>query len=210
MEPATEASDDPPGNHGNTSLTDSPDTLSLCSDAFTDDLELNMPSGGRTSETGEDRDKMATIHSDEGIVGKSGLDRKVKKQWSADITLEGILMSAAAAAKKFTAERQKGLNKLKGSQSADSPGGGRPLSSPGADSRPDPRREVGGPQSMVASDADTGAYAEGLDIHETIQEEESPLLQKKAHEQSPCHSDDSESRQSGNEGGVAEEEASDK
>ena len=202
MEPATEASDNPPSNLGDTSLTDSPDTLSLCSDAFTDDLELNSLSGGRISETGEDHVKMAAIHSDEGSVSKSGLHRKVKKQWSADITLEGILMSAAAAAKKFTAERQKGL-KLKRSQSADSPGGGRPLSSPGADRSPDPHYEI-------ASDA-TGAYAEGLDIHKTIQEEETPLLQKKAHEQSPCHSDDSESRQSGTEErGVVEDEASDK
>lgn len=199
MEPATEASDDPPSNHGNTSLTDSPDTLSLCSDAFTDDLELNVPSGGRISETGEDHVKMAAIHSDEGSVNKSDLHRKVKKQWSADITLEGILMSAAAAARKFTAERQKGLNKLKRSQSADSSGGGRPLSSPGADNSPDPHFEI-------TSNADTGAYAEGLDIHETIQEEETPLLQKKAHEQSPCHSDDS-----GNEErGVVEDESSDK
>lgn len=204
MEPATEASDDPPTNHGNTSLTDSPDTLSLCSDAFTDDLELNAPSDGRISETGEDHVKMATIHLDEGSVSKSGLHRKAKKQWSADITLEGILMSAAAAAKKFTAERQKGLNKLKRSQSADSPGGGRLSSSPGADSSPDPHCEI-------VSDADTVAYAEGLDIQDTIQEEETPLLQKKAHEQSPCHSDDSESRQSGNEErGVVEDEASDK
>ena len=204
MEPPTEASDDPPSNHGNTSLTDSPDTLSLCSDAFTDDLELNAPSGGRISETGEDHVRIAAIHSDEGSVSKSDLHRKVKKQWSADITLEGILMSAAAAAKKFTAERQKGLNKLKRSQSADSPGVGRPLSSPGADNSPDPQCEI-------TSDTDTGAYAGGLDIHETIHEEESPLLQKKAHEQSPCHSDDSESRQSGNEErGVVEDESSDK
>lgn len=197
MEPATQASDDPPSNHVNSSLTDSPDTLSLCSDAFTDDLELNPPSG-------DDHVKMAAIHSDEGSLSKSGLHMKVKKQWSADITLEGILMSAAAAAKKFTAERQKGLNKLKRSQSVDSPGGDRPLSSPGAESSPDPHCEI-------ASDADTDAYAEGLDIQETIQEEETPLLQKKAHEQSPCHSDDSESRQSGNEErGVVEDEASDK
>ena len=204
MEPATEASAHPPSSHGNTSLTDSPDTLSLCSDAFTDDLELNAPSGGRMSETGENEVKMAAIHSDEGSVSKNGLPRKEKKQWSADITLEGILMSAAAAAKKFTAERQKGLNKLKRSQSADSPGGGRLLSSPGADSSPDSHCEI-------ASDADTGAYAEGLDIQVTIREEETPLLQKKAHEQSPCHSDDSESRQSGNEErGVVEDEASDK
>ena len=197
MEPATEASDVPPSNHGNTNVTDSPDTLSLCSDAFTDDLEVNAPSGGRTSEMGDDNGKAAAIHLDEGFVSKSGLYRKVKKQWSADITFEGILMSAAAAAKKFTAERQKGLNKLKRSQSAGSPGGGRQPSSPGADSRQDPCHEV-------------GAETDGLDVHETIQEEESPLLQKKTHDQSPCHSDDSESRQSGNEGGVAEEEASDK
>lgn len=204
MEPATEASDDPPSNHGNTSLTDSPDTLSLCSDAFTDDLELNVPSpGGRTSEMGEDHGNLAGIHSDDGSVGNGDLHRKVKKQWSVDISFEVMLMSAAAAAKKFTAERQKGLNKLKRSQSAYSPGGGRQLSSPGADSSPDPRHEVGDFLSKVTSDADTGPYAEGLDIHETIQEEESPLLQKKILEQSPCHSDDSE-------GGVVEEEASDK
>lgn len=202
MEPATEVSDVPPSNHGNTSLTDSPDTLSLCSDALTDDLELNMPSpGGRTSETGEDHGNMAAIHSDDGFVGNGGLHRKAKKQWSVDISLEGMLMSAAAAAKKFTAERQKGLNKLKRSQSADSSGGERQLISPGADRNPDPRHEAGDPQSKVGSDADSGVYAEGLDIHETIQEEESPLLQKKILDQSPCHSEDSE-------GGVVEEEAS--
>lgn len=201
MEPATEASDDPPSNHGNTSLTDSPDSLSLCSDAFTDDLEINAPSGGRTSEMGDDNGKAAAIHTDEGFVSKIGLHRKVKKQWSSDITFEGILISAAAAAKKFTAERQKGLNQLMRSQSGDSPGGGRQQKSPRADSRQDPHHEVG---------AETAAYGEELDVHKTIQEEESPLLQKKTHEQSPCHSDDSESRQSGNEGGVVEEEASDK
>jgi len=206
MEPAIEASDDPPSNHGNTSLTDSPDTLSLCSDAFTDDLEFNVPSGSRTSETGEDHDKMAAIHADEGSVNNSGLHSKAKRQWSADISFEGILMSAAAAAKKFTAERQKGLSKLKRSQSAESPGSERMLSSPGEDCSPVSHHE----ESKNTSDANTGAHAEGLDTHETIQEEERPLLQKKTHEQSPCHSDDSESRQSGNEGGVAEEEASDK
>jgi len=206
MEPATEASDDPPSNHGNTSLTDSPDTLSLCSDAFTEDLELSIPTGSRTLETGEDHDKMTAIFTDEGSLNKIGLHRKVKKQWSAEITFEGMLISAAAAAKKFTAERQKGLGKLKRSQLADSPGSGRTLSSPGADCSPDSHHE----ESKITSDADAGACTEGLDIHETIQEEQTPLLQKNTHEHSPCHSDDSESRQSGNEGGIAEEEASDK
>lgn len=207
MEPATEASDKPPSYHGNTSLTDSPDTLSICSDAFTDDLESNTPSpGGRTLETGEDHDNLATINSDDG--DKGGLHKKLKKQWSADISFEGMLMSAAAAAKKFKAERQKGINILKRTQSADSPG--RQLNSPGADSPTDPHHKVGDSQGKVATDTDTDQQMEQLDIQETIQEEESPLLQKKILEQSPCHSDDSESRQSGNEGGAVEEEASDK
>lgn len=206
MEPATEASDYPPSYHSNTSLTDSPDTLSVCSDAFTDDLELNVPSpGGRTLETEEDNDNLSTTQSDNG--GEGGLHRTLKKQWSTDISFEGMLMSAAAAAKKFKAERQKGINKLKRTQSADSPG--RQLNSPGADSAADPHHKVGDSQNKFA-DSGTGQQTERLDIQETIQEEESPLLQKKILEQSPCHSDDSESRQSGNEGGAAEEETLDK
>lgn len=199
MEPATEVSDNPPNYHGNTSLADSPDTLSVCSDVFTDDLELNA--SGRNLETGDDNDNLSTTHSDDGFVSKGGLHiKKVKKQWSADISFEGMLMSAAAAAKKFKTERQKGNNKLKRSQSVDSPGGGAEITT-------DPHHEVGDSLSKVASGGDTGQHVEG---QETIQEEESPLLQKKVLEQSPCHSDDSESRQSGNEGGAAEEEASDK
>ncbi|KAJ7369971.1 Hermansky-Pudlak syndrome 5 [Desmophyllum pertusum] len=199
MEPATEVSDNPPNYHGNTSLADSPDTLSVCSDVFTDDLELNA--SGRNLETGDDNDNLSTTHSDDGFVSKGGLHiKKVKKQWSADISFEGMLMSAAAAAKKFKTERQKGNNKLKRSQSVDSPGGGVEITT-------DPHHEVGDSLSKVTAGGDTGQHVEG---QETIQEEESPLLQKKVLEQSPCHSDDSESRQSGNEGGVAEEEASDK
>ena len=203
MEPATEVSDNPPSYHGNTSLTDSPDTLSVCSDAFTDDLELNTSSpGGRMPEM-EGDDSLTTIHSDND--GKGGFQMKLKKQWSADISFEGMLMSAAAAAKKFKAESQKGINLLKKSQSAESPG--RKLSSPGADSTTDGRQVAGDYQSKAAADADSGQQDT---IQEAIQEEESALLQKKTLEQSPYHSDDSESRQSGNEGGAIEEEALDK
>lgn len=204
MEPATEVSDNPPSYHGNTSLTDSPDTLSVCSDAFTDDLELNTPSpGGRMPEIGEDNDSLTTNHSDNG--GKGGFHMKLKKQWSADISFEGMLMSAAAAAKKFKAESQKGITLLKRSQSAENPG--KTLSSPGADSTTDPRQVVGDYQSKAASDTD-GSQQDTT--QEAIQEEESAMLQKKTLEQSPYHSDDSESRQSGNEGGAVEEEALDK
>ena len=106
MEPATEASDNPPSYHGNISMTDSPDTLSMCSDAFTDELDISASSPG-VRDVGDH-------HGDEDVA------KELKKQWSGDISFEGMLMSAAAAAKKFTAERQMGMNKLKRSQSVDS------------------------------------------------------------------------------------------
>ena len=49
-----------------------------------------------------------------------------------------------------------------------------------------------------------------MSLQEVVREEESPRLQKKSLDQSPCHSDDSESRQSGNEGAVVEEEVFEK
>lgn len=194
MEPATEASDNPPSYHGNLSMTDSPDTLSMCSDAFTDELDISASSSGV-------RD-MGDHQNDESVP------KKLKKQWSGDISFESMLMSAAAAAKKFTAERQKRMNKLKRSQSAGSPRTGR-----SADSTADQHQENLGSQSRTSSDTEVlvGQPAEGVDaVQEAILEEQSPVLEKKTLEHSPCHSDDSESRQSGNEGGTVEEEASEK
>lgn len=197
MEPATEETVNLQSYHGNTSLTDSPDTLSVCSDAFNDDMELNVSSPGETTpKNGQEDDSLP--------------HRKLKKQWSADISFEGMLISAAAAAKKFSVERQKGFGKLRRSHSADSPGGGRQANSPGAHSTTDPQYDAVDSLGKGVSDVDAGQQTEGQDIRETIPEEESPLLQKKSGEQSPCHSDDSESRQSGNEGGAVEEEASEK
>ena len=192
MEPATEASDNPPSYHGNLSMTDSPDTLSMCSDAFTDELDISASSSG-VRDTGDHQ-------NDES------LPKKLKKQWSGDISFEGMLMSAAAAAKKFTAERQKGMKKLKRSQSADSPRTGR-----SDDSTADQHQEIIGSQSRSSFDVEAGQPAEVVDaVQEAILEEQSPVLGKKTLEHSPCHSDDSESRQSGNEGGTVEEEASEK
>lgn len=196
MESAAEGSDNPPSFHGSVSLTDSPDTLSICSDALTDDLEINLsPSGVR--DEGDD-------HDDEG-----GLTRRLKKQWSGDISLEGMLISAAAAAKKFKAERQKGINSLMRSQSADSPTGQINQAEDGVEAIADQHQENVVSQGGTSSDAVTTQY-ERFDIQGTIPGEQSPLLRKKSVEQSPCHSDDSESRHSGNEGGAVEEEALEK
>ena len=205
MEPATEVSDNPPSYHGNISMTDSPDTLSVCSDAFSDDLEITVSSPGTF---GDDND-------DEGLANKAGLSKKLKKQWGGDISFEGMLMSAAAVAKKFTAERQKGMNKLKRSQSAGSPGSVTSTQGKekdfGGENNADQHQENAGSLSRASSVADAGQHTEGVDIRETVQEEEDALLRRKiSFEQSPCHSDDSESRQSGNEGGAVEEEASEK
>ena len=198
MEPAAVVSDHPPNYHGNLSMTDSPDTLSVCSDTFTDELEITISSPG-IGEMGDNND-------DDGLLSKG---RKLKKQWSGDISFEGMLMSAAAAAKKFTAERQMGIGKLIRSQSADNAGNVKSVQTKdGIESFADQHHE--NVQGRVNSDTDGGQYNEGIDIQETIQEEESPLLGKKILEQSPCHSDDSESRQSGNEGVAAEEEAAEK
>jgi len=198
MEPAAVVSDHPPNYHGNLSMTDSPDTLSVCSDTFTDELEITISSPG-IGEMGDNND-------DEGLLSKG---RKLKKQWSGDISFEGMLMSAAAAAKKFTAERQMGIGKLIRSQSADNAGTVKSVQTKdGIESFADQHHE--NVQGRVNSDTDGGQYTDGIDIQETIQEEESPLLGKKILEQSPCHSDDSESRQSGNEGVTAEEEAAEK
>ena len=201
MEPATEGSDNPPSCHGNVSLTDSPDTLSICSDALTDDLEINVsPSGVR--DAGDD-------HDGEGLMGRGGLTRSLKKQWSGDISLEGMLISAAAAAKKFTAERQKGISSLMRSQSADSPRTGQiNQAEDGVEAIADQHQNVVS-QGGTSSDAVAAQY-ERFDIQGTVQEEQSPLLRKKSVEHSPCHSDESESRQSGNEGGAVEEEALEK
>lgn len=201
MEPATEGSDNPPSFHGSVSLTDSPDTLSICSDALTDDLEIHLsPSGVR--DAGDD-------HDDEGVMGRGGLTRRLKKQWSGDISLEGMLISAAAAAKKFKAERQKGINSLMRSQSADSPTGQINQAEDGVEAIADQHQENVVSQGGTSSDAVTTQY-ERFDIQGTIPGEQSPLLRKKSVEQSPCHSDDSESRHSGNEGGAVEEEALEK
>ena len=197
MEPATEASDNPPSYHGNISMTDSPDTLSMCSDAFTDELDISASSPG-VRDVGDH-------HGDEDVA------KELKKQWSGDISFEGMLMSAAAAAKKFTAERQMGMNKLKRSQSVDSPRTGGTLpAKDGAESTADQHQENVGSQSRTSSDGEVGQPAEGVDVQEAILAEQSPLLGKKSLDQSPCHSDDSESRQSGNEGGTVQEEASEK
>lgn len=79
MEFVIEVSDDLLSNYGNISLIDSFDIFSLCSDVFTDDLELNALFDGRISEIGEDYVKMVIIYLDEGFVSKSGLYRKAKK-----------------------------------------------------------------------------------------------------------------------------------
>ena len=193
MEPPTEMSDNPPNYIGSIGMSDSPDTLSVCSDAFTDDLDI----------TASSPDTREVDDNDQG-----GLQKKFKKQWSSDISFEGMLMTAAAAAKKFKAERQKEINKLKRSQSADNTQlKDRDL---GAESTLDQHFEIGGPQRKLSSDADVVQLGERVDVQGTILEKQSPLLSKKIHEQSPCHSDDSESRQSGNEAGALEEETLEK
>ena len=185
MEPATDENVNLPDFHGNTSLTDSPDTLSVCSDALTDDLEPN----GRMAEIGQEDDYSPKNKcDDDGSEVKGALHRKLMKQWSGNISLEGMLISAAAAAKKFTSERQKGNLKLSSESQSDAV-------------------EF---KSETASDPSAGQPNELPDIQEVVREEESPRLQKKSLDQSPCHSDDSESRQSGNEGAVVEEEVFEK
>lgn len=207
MEPATDENVNLPDFHGNTSLTASPDTLSVCSDALTDDLEPN----GRMAEIGQEDDNSPNNKcDDDGSEVKGALHRKLMKQWSGNISLEGMLISAAAAAKKFTSERQKENLKLRRFHSADSAGGERREDSPGANSSSESQSDAVEFKSETASDPGAGQANKLPDIQEVVREEESPRLQKKSLEQSPCHSDDSESRQSGNEEAVVEEEVFEK
>ena len=143
----------------------------------------------------EDEGEEGVHEGHKGNSGEYGLSNVIKKR---NVSFEGILISAAAAAKKFAIERQKGVFNTKTSLS--------PVS---------PRNEgnvTGGAVGTTekhdgaSSVSDTGHQTKGVDI----QEEESPILSKKSREQSPCHSDDSESRMSGNEAGSYEEEAGDK
>ena len=196
MEPPTEVSDNPPTYLGNLGLIDSPDTLSTCSDAVSDDIDV-LSAGSRELDE----------RSDDGVMAKAGLHNKLKKKWSADLSLEGMLISAAAAAaKRFTAERQLGINKLKRTQSPDTSATGDLV----AERSIERNQEAGSPQRKLSFESEASQVNEGMNGKETVAEEESPRLQKKMPEQSPCHSDDSESRQSGNEGGVVEEESSEK
>ena len=145
---------------------------------------------------GEEDEGEEGVHGGhKGNSGEYGLSNVVKKR---NISFEGILISAAAAAKKFAIERQKGVFNTKTSLSPVSPR--------------NERNVTGGDVGTIekhdgaSSVSDTGHQTKGVDI----QEEESPILSKKSREQSPCHSDDSESRMSGNEAGSYEEEACDK
>ena len=203
MEPPIEVSDNPPTYLGNLGLIDSPDTLSTCSDAVSDDIDV-LSAGSRELEE----------RSDDGVMAKAGLHNKLKKQWSADVSLEGMLISAAAAAKRFTAERQLGINKLKRTQSTDTSATGKVAHVKDrdlvAERSMERNQEAGSPQRKLSSESEASQVAEGVNGKETVAEEESPRLQKKIPEQSPCHSDDSETRQSGNEGGVVEEESFEK
>ncbi|XP_068762741.1 BLOC-2 complex member HPS5-like isoform X1 [Montipora capricornis] len=201
MEPETEESSYPPSFHGDLSMTSSPDTLSVCSDALTDDLEGTGSASGKQIGDG-DRDDESNMSE------RSSLSRGTKKK---DLSLEGMLMTAAAAAKKFTTERQKGNNNVRRSVSADSPQNGRNVTE--KDGMASPSEQHQGVMSYGVGSGfvdNVGQQTEGVDIQERNQEAKSPLLGKKALERSPCHSDDSESRLSGNEAGVAEEEASEK
>ena len=203
MEPPTEMSDNPPSYLGNLGVIDSPDTLSTCSDAVSDDIDV-LSAGSRELDE----------RSDDGVMAKAGLHNKLKKQWSADLSLEGMLMSAAAAAKKFTAERQLGINRPKRTQSTDTSATRKVVHVKDrdlvAERSIERNQEAGSPQRKLSSESEASQVAEGMNCKETVAEEESPRLQKKMPEQSPCHSDDSESRQSGNEGAVVEEESLEK
>ena len=203
MEPPTEMSDNPPSYLGNLGVIDSPDTLSTCSDAVSDDIDV-ISAGSRELDE----------RSDDGTMALAGFHNKLKKQWSADLSLEGMLISAAAAAKRFTAERQLGIKKLKRTQSTDTSPTGKVAHVKDrdlvAERSIERNQEAGSPQRKLSSEYEASQVAEGMKGKETVAEEESPRLQKKVPEQSPCHSDDSESRQSGNEGAVVEEESSEK
>ena len=201
MEPETEESSYPPSFHGDLSMTSSPDTLSVCSDALTDDLEGTGSASGKQIGDG-DRDG-------EGVMSeRSFLSRETKKK---DLSLEGMLMTAAAAAKKFTAERQKGTNNVRRSVSADSPQNGRNVTE--KDGMASTSEQHQGVMSYGVGSGfvdNVGQQTERVDVQERNQEAKSPFLGKKSLERSPCHSDDSDSRMSGNEAGVAEEEACEK
>lgn len=170
-------------------MANSPDTLSACSEAFTDDLEgTASTSGTRIGEEEEEGGGECVHEGHKGISGEYGLSNVIKKR---NISLEGILISAAAAAKKFAIERQKGVFNTKTSASPVSPRN---------------EKNVTEKRDGASSVSDTGQQTKEV----AIQEEESPILSKKSLEQSPYHSDDSESRMSGNEAGSYEEEAGDK
>ena len=194
LEPALEENCYPPSFYGNIGGANSPDTLSVCSEAFTDDLEGTASTSG--TRVGEEEEGEEDVHEGhKGISGEYGLSNVIKKR---NISFEGILISAAAAAKKFAIERQKGVLNTKTSVSPVSPRNERKVTG-GVDGTTEKH-------DGASSVSDTGQQTKGVDI----QVEESPILSKKSLEQSPCHSDDSESRLSGNEAGAYEEEACDK
>ena len=191
MEPATLISDEPPSYHDNTSMISTPDTLSTFSDGHTNDEEVlatvsdpGVGVEGRNS-------KSPNLTYDDSHAIKTGFHQKLGKQWSAEVSLEGMLMSAAAAARKFTKERQKETINIERKQSVDSHEG-RSLEQVAVDS-----------EGNVTPDLNSELNKAW---RKRIKREGNTLIQKKEAEISPEHSDESESRQSGNEGVGLEEE----
>ena len=198
LEPETAASVVPPGSQNK--VIGSPDALSVCSDVRGEDP--NHYTAGADSGV-EDDDNLSVTHGDDGSEQKTGFQNNLGRKFSADVSLEKMLMSAAAKAKKFAKEKQLGRVSLPArSKSVDHAGSHSLEKFMSLDLS---ESEGLGLNARRLSDLNAEVGAVGFDVQGTGTWQELPgteqagglLLVKKISNTSASHSDDSESRLSG-------------
>ena len=198
MEPETAASVVPPGSQNK--VIGSPDALSVCSDVRGEDP--NHYTAGADSGV-EDDDNLSVTHGDDGSEQKTGFQNNLGRKFSADVSLEKMLMSAAAKAKKLA--KEKPLRRVSlpvRSKSVDHAGQHSLETCMSLDLS---ESEGLGLNARRLSDLNAEVGAVGFDVQGTGTWQELPgteqagglLLVKKISNTSASHSDDSESRLSG-------------